>query len=120
VIYAGLGEAGVMLTGDLERAGVEQLLLYPFPGAVCLLKMPHHGSAGSLPAKLIDYVQPGMVFVSAGRDNVYRLPAAEVLEVLREDGIPLLRTDTQGTLRWTTDGQTQRVEIWEGTQFRPI
>ncbi|WP_084211756.1 DNA internalization-related competence protein ComEC/Rec2 [Geoalkalibacter subterraneus] len=120
VIQAELDEKGVLLTGDLERAGVEQLLLHPPLGEVCLLKMPHHGSAGSSPGKLIDHVQPEMAFVSAGRENVYRLPAAEVLEVLRASGIPLLRTDTQGTLRWSTDGRTQRVEIWEGGQFRRI
>ncbi len=120
VLQAELDEKSVLLTGDLERAGIEQLLLQPFPGAVCLLKMPHHGSAGSLPGKLVDHVKPEMAFVSSGRDNRYRLPAAEVLEVLREDGIPLLRTDTQGTLRWSTDGQTHRAEVWERGQFRPI
>jgi len=119
-LQAELDEKGVLLTGDLERAGVEQLLLQPLPGAVCLLKMPHHGSAGSSPGTLIEQVQPEMAFVSVGRDNVYRLPAAEVLEALREEDIPLWRTDTQGTLRWSTDGRTQRLEIWDGEQFRRI
>lgn len=118
VIHAAQGQEGVLLTADLEERGVGELLLHPLPGAVSLLKLPHHGSARSRVEHLLAAAQPSATFVSAGRHNVYRLPARRVVDGLARENIPLYRTDTQGTLRMRTQGKGWAIEHWSKGRFR--
>ncbi len=118
VIYAGQGQDGVLLTADLEERGVGALLLHPLPGPVSLLKLPHHGSARSRTEQLAEALTPAAAFVSAGRHNVYRLPAQSVVEGLARQNIPLFRTDTQGSLRMRSQGAGWVIENWEKGRFR--
>ncbi len=117
VIYARLGGEGVLLTGDLEESGVDRLLAAPPPGPVTLLKLPHHGSRRSRPELLLDRFEPQFAFVSAGRGNP-RLPSPEVTNDLQARGIPLFRTDRQGSLRFTTDGDGWQPQTWRRGLFR--
>jgi competence protein ComEC len=104
VIYAGLGEDGVLLTGDMGAEGLEQLLAAGLPGPANLLKLPHHGSRGSDPARYLHDIAPQIAFVSAGRNNPYNLPHPQTLENCRDRHIPVFRTDTDGTLGFRSTG----------------
>jgi competence protein ComEC len=117
VLYAGLGRDGVLLTGDLEAAGLAALLEVPSPGPVTLLKLPHHGSWHSDPRHLLTQPDLQQVFVSAGRDNPYRLPDARTVAAVTERGLPLWRTDRDGTLRFITRGHGWQPTHWENGLF---
>jgi competence protein ComEC len=118
VFYASLGKKGVLLTGDLESRGIGELLSsFPLPPA-SLLKLPHHGSRNSAPERLLDRLRPELVFVSAGRDNVYHFPHREVVAEIVERGIPLWRTDLQGTIRFFTRGERWQARNWRAGLFR--
>jgi competence protein ComEC len=117
VLYARLHRDGVLLTGDLEKNGVEDLLVEPFELPVTLLKLPHHGSRHSVPWRLTERFQPQAVFASMGRDNLYGLPHPEVLQSLRERGLRLYRTDMDQTLRFASHGAGWHPQQWRNGLF---
>lgn len=98
VVHAAAGDNGALLTGDLAVYGFAQLCDAGLPEPVNLLKLPHHGSRGSRPERFLDRLRPRLAFLSAGRDNSYGLPHPDCVTACRTRGIPLYRTDLQGTL----------------------
>lgn len=89
---------GLLLTGDLEKAGVSALLQAGLPGPVTLLKLPHHGSRHSMTDRLVEQLNPQYALASVGYQNRYHLPAKDVVATLVKRGIPLFRTDFSGTI----------------------
>jgi competence protein ComEC len=118
VLYAKLGKDGVLLTGDLEKSGVEELLAKTPEMPVTLLKLPHHGSRFSNPCALVDRFGPQEVFTSQGRNNPYGFPHAEVEQSLRQRGLTLYRTDLHRTLKYVSQGDGWHRESWRDGLFR--
>ena len=112
------GTNGALLTGDLEEAGVEQLLAQPLPHPVNLLKLPHHGSGKCHPEWLLDEVRPTLAFASLGFGNRFRFPHVRVTDALESRGIPLWRTDRDGSLRFVSDSRTWQATHWNQRLFR--
>ena len=109
------GSTAFMLTGDAETAA-EELILgnYPPEELRCdFLKLGHHGSNTSTSEAFLDAVSPGWVAISCGKDNDYGHPHHKVLERLRAFGLDddhVLRTDTDGSLVFVSDGSEVRLE----------
>jgi competence protein ComEC len=98
VLYAEFGGLTWLFTGDIEEAG-ERDLLHNYPQLkVDVLKAAHHGSATSSLALFLDQVEPDYVLISAGRNNRFGHPHAEVLERLEGAGSIHYRTDEQGAI----------------------
>ena len=114
VVHAAVGSEGVLLPGDLAVEGFDQLCAAGLPEPVTLLKLPHHGSRGSRPERFLDLLQPRLAFVSAGRDNAYRLPHPASVAACAERGVPLYRTDHQGTLTFTSAGRSWQAQCFQG------
>ncbi|NJC89312.1 MAG: DNA internalization-related competence protein ComEC/Rec2 [Desulfuromonas sp.] len=114
VVHTAAGGEGVLLPGDLAVKGFDRLCATGLPEPVTLLKLPHHGSRGSRPERFLDRLKPGMAFVSAGRDNPYRLPHPASVAACRDRRIPLYRTDYQGTLTITSDGGPWQARCFTG------
>ncbi|TRO79521.1 DNA internalization-related competence protein ComEC/Rec2 [Trichloromonas acetexigens] len=112
------GDNGALLTGDLEEAGIEQLLAHPLPYQVNLLKLPHHGSGKCHPEWLLDEVRPKLAFASLGFGNRFRFPHVRVTDALEARGIPLWRTDRDGSLRFVSDSRTWQATHWNQRLFR--
>ncbi|HCU07545.1 MAG TPA: DNA internalization-related competence protein ComEC/Rec2 [Clostridiales bacterium] len=85
----------LLLTGDLERTAESQLS-GPLPCDV--LKVAHHGSAGSTGPEFLASTSPGFAVISCGKNNVHGHPAPRVIELLEKSGIILGRTDQCGAL----------------------
>ena len=94
------GPTTVLLPGDLEAAG-EAALVARWGDALrsTVLKVPHHGSATSSSAALLDAVAPRLAVVSAGADNRFGFPAARVEAAYAAIGAALWRTDRDGAVR---------------------
>lgn len=73
-------------------------------GGVDVLKVAHHGSAYQDP-ELIRRVAPRLALISVGRDNPYGHPAPSTVAVLRAGGAVVLRTDEDGALAVTGEGE---------------
>ncbi|NOY13775.1 MAG: MBL fold metallo-hydrolase [Deltaproteobacteria bacterium] len=118
VLYLPDPLGGLLLTGDLEKKGVGRLLAAGLPGPVSLLKLPHHGSRHSDTEHLIDRLQPQSCLVSAGYQNRYGLPARQLVNYLKQQCIPLYRTDIVGTIRVRKLADHWQIDTWQRGLFR--
>ena len=70
-----------------------------------VLKVGHHGSRTSTSAAFLDKVNPTFAVISVGSSNSYGHPTDEVLSRLNNAGIYVFRTDLQGTIVFSSDGE---------------
>ncbi|WP_274651973.1 ComEC/Rec2 family competence protein [Paenibacillus humicola] len=73
--------------------------LLPQP-PVDVMKVSHHGSKTSTTAEWLAYWHPQTAVISVGRNNIYGHPNAAVTGRLREAGIRVRRTDTDGEVQF--------------------
>ncbi|MCX7680425.1 MAG: DNA internalization-related competence protein ComEC/Rec2 [Anaerolineae bacterium] len=104
------GQVSVLLPGDIEAAVEQQLVAQDTSLRSTVLKLPHHGSCSSSSPPFLAAVSPQVVIISVGADNRFGHPCAEVLERLA--GIPLYRTDEDGTIEIVSDG----AQVWVRTE----
>ncbi len=75
-----------------------------------VLKVGHHGSKYSSSEYFIQAVSPSVAAISVGAKNTYGHPTPEVLQRLKNFGIRVLRTDQQGDLVITSDGESINIK----------
>ena len=97
------GDVSFLLTGDVEAAGEAALLDERVDLRATVLKVAHHGSAYSTSQALLDAVRPVVSVISVGADNDFGHPASSTLE--RLDDTIVYRTDQQGDVTFSTDGE---------------
>jgi competence protein ComEC len=68
------------------------------PGPIDVLKVAHHGSDDAGLADLLDRARPKLAVISVGEDNPFGHPTAATLATLAAHGVPVLRTDRDGTV----------------------
>ena len=96
----------ILLTGDLERDGLEYVLRQS-PRHTDIFLAPHHGRVAANPRRLAAWANPDWVIVSDGRqDNSDRLrdvygKSARVLSTQRSGAITFI-IDRQGTVKCQT------------------
>lgn len=95
VEFAGLR---LLISGDVPAAGAQRWVRSGTCSSLDLLSAAHHGSADGTPRALLLASTPQALVVSAGRGNRYGHPSRELLAELARLGIPLLRTDRDGTI----------------------
>ena len=88
----------ILITGDLSSLGEKLLLLEHDIPELTVLVAGHHGSKNSTCATLLEATTPEFAFISAGEDNYYGHPHAEVISRLHEAGCVIYRTDQNGTI----------------------
>ncbi len=111
VVRAAMGKTAFLLTGDIETRAESQLVQRAGRGlASTVLFAPHHGSRTSSSAELIAAVAPTVVVISAGADNRFGFPHAEVTERYRAAGSRILCTGTHGAISMRSDGNTVHVD----------
>ncbi|HMO78003.1 MAG TPA: MBL fold metallo-hydrolase [Candidatus Paceibacterota bacterium] len=105
------GETEFMLTGDAS-INIEEYLVGSYGPALKseVLKLGHHGSRTSTAELFLDMVTPIYAVASAGKDNSYGHPHAEVVNKLTKRGISLLSTADLGTIVFKSDGERVWVE----------
>ena len=93
------GEFTMLFTGDVSGEVEDRLSLeYGEALEAEVLKIAHHGSASSTTSRFLAAVQPELAVISVGRGNLYGHPSPRVLRRLEALGIPVRRTDRDGTL----------------------
>lgn len=100
----------VLLTGDMEAPLEEELIASGADLHADVLKVGHHGSKTSTSEDLLKAVQPKLAVISVGAHNTYGHPTKEILDRLTRYQIPILRTDTHGTIILKSDGHKISVE----------
>lgn len=83
----------MLLTADAEAEST------PLdPGPLDVLKVAHHGSDDAGLGALLDRTRPKLAVISVGAGNPYGHPTPGTLAMLAAHGVPVLRTDRDGTL----------------------
>jgi len=110
VIRAEFGNTSVLLTGDAEKISENEMITaVPMDLLDCdILKIGHHGSSTSTTKTFLAAVSPEYAVISCGADNEYGHPHKETKKVLQtlEAAGRVYRTDTSGSIVFTTDGNT--------------
>lgn len=102
------GAVTFLLPGDIERAAESVLA----PGAVTVMKAPHHGSDTSSTPELLAQARPRYVVFCVGRDNRYGFPRPDVVRRYEALGARCFRTDLDGAVTFHSDGTDVAVETF--------
>ncbi|WP_265457430.1 DNA internalization-related competence protein ComEC/Rec2 [Enterococcus sp. HY326] len=108
VLWTKLQERSLLLTGDLEAAGEQELLVnYPNLSAD-ILKVGHHGSKTSTTPEFVNQLETTVAIICCGQDNRFGHPHPEVLATLKDSRV--LRTDRDGMI-YFSDGNFNLKDI---------
>ena len=99
----------MMLMGDLETGGEENLVESGVLSPVTVLKAGHHGSATSSGESFLEKLSPEITVLSYGRKNRYGHPAKEVKERLGNIGSEIFETGISGAVMIEIDGKKMKV-----------
>jgi competence protein ComEC len=105
VLRLRIGRRLLLFTGDVEAPGESAITARFAPRPVSVLKVPHHGSGTSSGPSLLQWARPEVAILSLGAGNSYGLPQPAVLERYRRAGARMLRTDRDGSVWVSTDGE---------------
>jgi competence protein ComEC len=98
----------ILFAGDLEADGESAVLARAGPTlASDVVKVPHHGSKTSSTAPFVTATHPSLAVVSVGERNRWGFPNPGVVARWREIGARLMRTDRDGGVTVTIDGNGQ-------------
>ena len=102
VLRLDYGKTSFLFTGDAEAMSEDMMLDSGAPLAADVLKVAHHGSQRSSTPAFIAAVRPTWAVISCGEGNDHGHPHEKVLAALK--GVSILRTDTMGTIVFSSDG----------------
>lgn len=103
ILHLKYREFDALFTGDGDIKVQPSLLQAGGLPDVELLKFPHHGSKTGIMTEFLDKIKPEAAVISVGK-NPWGHPTKEALLTLDERKIKIYRTDTDGEIRFTTDG----------------
>ena len=109
----------ILLTGDSQAAELKEALQSHVPDGtwqsrvwlkkmgsknISVLQVSHHGSKTGLDFEILDSLKPELAVISVGENNRYGHPAKEIIKILSDKDIRILRTDEVGEVEIVTDG----------------
>ena len=108
------GQVSFLLAADIEAETEKELVASGVDLKSAVLKVAHHGSRTSTTPSFLRAVSPAAAVVSAGAENPFGHPHADVIE--RLDAMPssdhTYVTSEHGDVEFTTDGR----RLWATTQ----
>ncbi len=112
VVRLTFGNKRFLFTGDAEESSWRQMIeVNKNSLRADVLKAAHHGSSNGTTDYMLDAVRPEYVTISCAVGNDYHHPHPRVVNLLeeRKSQIKLYRTDLQGTITATCDGN--RIDV---------
>ena len=119
VLKVTYGQTSFLFTGDAAKESVDDLMSSGYDLYCTVLKVGHHGSEASTPARFLLQTQPKYAVISCGKDNPYGHPHKEVLERLSNAGVTVYRTDLNGTVTCKSDGKDVTFTTEKGSPTEP-
>lgn len=117
VIKLTYGNNRFLFTGDAEKSEEDGI----WTNIKCdVLKVGHHGSDSSSSENFLKKVEPTYAVISCGLYNSYGHPTDKVLKRLYERNISVYRTDLQGTIVFTSDGENISVNVKPSEYAPPV
>ncbi|HEY3345493.1 MAG TPA: lamin tail domain-containing protein [Anaerolineaceae bacterium] len=97
------GAMRYLFTGDMDATIEATVIARQTPLASQVLKVAHHGSAGSSSLAFLAAVQPQAAVISVGANN-YGHPAAQTVSRLLSAGAQVYQTDRSGSIQVVSSG----------------
>ncbi|MBI2049702.1 MBL fold metallo-hydrolase [Candidatus Roizmanbacteria bacterium] len=94
-----------LLAGDSQARQLKDAIDKGYLTKTLVLQVPHHGSKSGLDSEILDILMPELAVISVGK-NRYGHPNALITQLLKDKGIKTLRTDRDGEVKITSDGNT--------------
>lgn len=111
VLRIDYGATAFLFTGDAEREAEQAILNAGKDLSATVLKVGHHGSDTSTTYPFLREIMPKYAILSVGSGNSYGHPTEDTLSRLRDAGAKVYRTDMQGDIICTSDGQSVKVSV---------
>lgn len=99
-------QSSFLFTGDVTQNAEPDLIAKNKTLQADVLKIAHHGSKYSTTSAFLAAVSPKYAVISCAEGNSYGFPCARVLNLLRKNHVKTFRTDEQGSIVATSNGQT--------------
>lgn len=106
------GDKKFLFTGDAEE---EEERTVTADVKCDVLKVGHHGSSTSTSSAFLAAASPEYAVISCGMGNSYGHPHTETIDKLKKAGINIYRTDLQGDIVMTCDGENITVNTQPST-----
>ena len=98
------GKASFLFTGDLVKEN-EKIILHQNKNVQStVLKVGHHGSKTSSSEEFLKAVNPKYAVFCVGANNTFGHPRPEVVKLCEDVGAKIYRTDKNGAIVFSTDG----------------
>jgi competence protein ComEC len=112
VLKITFGKVSFLIPGDISTDIEKQLIKSGVNLRSDVLVVPHHGSAYSSSAEFIKAVACRYAIVSVGKANVFHHPHPLTIQRYYDAGVNLFRTDRDGAITITTDGNNLRINTF--------
>ncbi len=100
------GNRSFLFTGDAESQIERELIRLGYDIDADVYKVAHHGSSTSSNREFLNAISPDYCVIEVGADNSYGHPHKEIVQRLKSYTDTILRTDLNGNIVFTTDGNT--------------
>jgi len=109
VLKVTFGNVKFLIPGDISADIEKQLIESKADLKSDVLLIPHHGSKNSSSVEFIKAVACRYAIVSAGKSNIFKHPHPSILQRYKEAGASIFRTDRDGAITLTTDGNNLHI-----------
>lgn len=113
------GSNKFLFTGDASEDAENDILDNDIDISADVYKVGHHGSKYSTSEDFFRAVSPTYAVISCGEENSYGHPHAETLNTLRMNGVDVFRTDEDGTIIATCDGEEITFNVPASQTWKP-
>ena len=118
VIRIACKDISLLFTGDIESEGMREIEAAGLRMKSRVIKVPHHGSRGSVEDGFISAVRPDIAVISAGYQNSYHHPSAEAISAYKNAGASVYRTDQDGAVTIEAKGGRLKIRRYEDSAFK--
>ena len=109
VLKVTYNKVSFLLMGDAGFEAEDSIMAAGYDLKSTVLKVGHHGSSSSTGTSFLSKVKPKVDVIEVGAGNDYGHPTQTTLSALQNTGSKVYRTDLDGNIVITTDGQTYSV-----------
>lgn len=107
------GKISVLLPADISSPSEDRLIHTGIHLRSDILFVPHHGGFTSSTLPFLNAVEPRIAVASSGYENVFRDPHPDVLQRYEARKVKIFRTDRDGAVTITTDGQKITIDTFK-------
>ena len=114
------GNKSFLFEGDAEALSENEMISKGYNLSADVLKVGHHGSNSSTSDAFLVAVSPKYAVISVGKGNTYGHPTQTTLDKLKKASVTVYRTDVNGTVVATCDGQNIIFDTQQGVPSVPV